>query len=296
MEITFLGTSSMVPTKDRNQIGVLLSYGSEGILFDCGEGIQRQIKLAGEKITKVTKILISHWHGDHVLGLPGLIQTLSASTFDGTLEIYGPGGTKNRMKKMFETFIFDNQIDIKIKEVKEGLIFENDDFLIKAEKMEHGIPTLGYRFEEKDKRKINISKLKKFKVPQGPLVGKLQSGKSITIDGKKIKPDDVGRIEKGRSIAFVTDTVINKNCSKLAKDVDLLICESTYASKLEEKAEKHNHMTAKDASLLASNSGAKKLALIHFSARYKEIDEIEEEAKTYFDNTVCAYDLMKMRI
>src|SRR3989338_5530690 len=111
MQITFLGTSSMVPTKERNQIGVFLSYGPEGILFDCGEGIQRQFKIADESITKITKILISHWHGDHVLGLPGLIQTLSTSNYERTLEIYGPKGTKMRIKKLFEAFVFDRKIE-----------------------------------------------------------------------------------------------------------------------------------------------------------------------------------------
>ncbi|MBI2652918.1 MBL fold metallo-hydrolase, partial [Candidatus Woesearchaeota archaeon] len=117
MQITFLGTSSMVPTKERNQIAVLLSYGSEGILFDCGEGTQRQFKIAGISLTKVTKILISHWHGDHVLGLPGLIQSLSSMDYSNKLEIYGPNGTKKRMEKMFEAFVFDKRLSFVVKEV-----------------------------------------------------------------------------------------------------------------------------------------------------------------------------------
>ncbi|MBI2657082.1 MBL fold metallo-hydrolase, partial [Candidatus Woesearchaeota archaeon] len=156
MQITFLGTSSMVPTKERNQIAVFLSYGTEGILFDCGEGTQRQFKIAGISLTKVTKILISHWHGDHVLGLPGLMQTLSSLDYTGQLEIYGPEGTKKRMEKMFEAFVFDKRLDFAVKEVKNGHFFENDDFIIEAYQLEHGIETLGYRFIEKDRRKVDM--------------------------------------------------------------------------------------------------------------------------------------------
>src|SRR3989344_1453883 len=154
MQLTFLGTSSMVPTKERNQIAVFLSYDTEGILFDCGEGTQRQFKIAGISLSKVTKILISHWHGDHVLGLPGLMQTLSSTDYTGKLEIYGPIGTKKRIEKMFEAFVFDKRLDFDVKEVKSGVFFENNDFQLEAHQLEHGIEILGYSFVEKDKRKI----------------------------------------------------------------------------------------------------------------------------------------------
>ena len=131
MEITFLGTAAMVPTKDRNHSGFFLDYKDEGILFDCGEGIQRQLRMAGIKPTRVTKILISHWHGDHVLGLPGLIQTLGASEYSGVLEIYGPVGTKERFKAMFDAFVFDRRLDMKIEEIKEEVQEIIDKFLNK---------------------------------------------------------------------------------------------------------------------------------------------------------------------
>jgi len=127
MQILFLGTSSMVPTKERNQSGILISYGSEGILVDCGEGTQRQLKIAGISLAKITKILISHWHGDHVLGLPGLIQSMSAAGYEKKLRIYGPTGTKKFMKKMFEAFLFDRKIDIEVNEVKKGEFHHNHD-------------------------------------------------------------------------------------------------------------------------------------------------------------------------
>ena len=296
MQITFLGTSSMVPTKERNQIAVFLSYGSEGILFDCGEGTQRQFKIAGISLTKVTKILISHWHGDHVLGLPGLMQTLSSLDYNGTLEIYGPEGTKKRIEKMSEAFVFDKRLDFKVNEVKKGIFFENNDFELEAYSLEHGIEIVGYSFIEKDKRKIDMKKVKKFGIPEGPLIGKLQQGKSIEHNNKKINADDVTYIEKGKKLSFITDTVLCDNCYKLAEGADLLICEATYSSKLTDKSEDYGHMTAKHAAQIANKANVKQLVLIHFSARYKNTQELEEDARDVFDNVICAKDFMKIEL
>ncbi len=296
MQITFLGTSSMVPTKERNQVAIFLSYGSEGILFDCGEGTQRQFKIAGISLTKVTKILISHWHSDHVLGLPGLIQSLSAMEYSDVLEIYGPVGTKKRIDKMFEAFVFDRQIKLKISEVKNGLFFENKEFQLEAHPLEHGMDTLGYIFIEKDKRRIDLKKVKKIGIPEGPLLGKLQQGESIQHKGKKIHPDDTTFIENGKKVAYVADTSLCDNCYRIADNADLLICESTYSSKLAVKGEEYGHMTARQAAQVANKSGAKKLVLIHFSARYKNTQELEEDARDIFDNVICANDFMKIEL
>ena len=296
MQITFLGTSSMVPTKERNQIAVFLSYGSQGILFDCGEGTQRQFKIAGISITKVDKVLISHWHGDHVLGLPGLMQSLSSTDYAKTLEIYGPAGTKKRMEKMFEAFVFDKRLSFVVKEIKSGIFFENEDFKIEAYPLEHGIETLGYRFIEKDKRKIDVNKIKKLGIPEGPLLGKLQQGKSIEHNGKKINAEEVTFIEEGKKVAYVTDTVLCDNCYKVAEDADLLISEATYSSKLVGKSEEYGHMTARQSGQIANKANVKQLALIHFSARYKNTQELEEDARDIFDNVICANDFMKIEL
>jgi len=296
MQLTFLGTSSMVPTKERNQIAVFLSYGAEGILFDCGEGTQRQFKITGINLQKVTKILISHWHGDHVLGIPGLMQTLSSTGYEKKLEIYGPEGTKKRMEKMFEAFVFDKRLNFDVHEVKSGKFFENKDFQLEARSLEHGIETLGFRFVEKDKRKVDMKKAKKLEIPEGPLIGKLQQGISIEHNSKKIAPDDVTYLEKGKIVAYVTDTVICDGCYKTAQDADLLICEATYSSKLVDKSEEYGHMTAKQAGQLANKANAKKLVLVHFSARYKNTQEIEEDARDVFDNAICANDFMRIEL
>ncbi|MBU0614700.1 MAG: ribonuclease Z [Nanoarchaeota archaeon] len=296
MEIIFLGTSSMVPTKERNQTAIFMSYKNEGILVDCGEGTQRQFKLAGRSISKITRILISHWHGDHVLGLPGLMQSLAASEYDRKLMIYGPKGSKKRFKAMFEAFVFDKPLDFQIEEVEPGIFFENSEFRIIAYSLVHGIDTLGFRFEEKDRLRIDVKKAKKLGLPDGPLLGQLQENKSITHKGKKILPKDVTYTVEGLKIGIISDTSLCDSCYKIAEGVDVLISEATYTSDLNDKAEEYNHMTAKNAGLIASQANSKKLYLIHLSARYKSTNDILEDAKSVFEESYVAQDLMKIKI
>ena len=296
MEIVFLGTSSMVPTKERNQSSVFLSYGNEGILIDCGEGTQRQLKMAGIPVSKITKILISHWHGDHVLGLPGLMQTMSGSEYHKKLDIYGPQETQKRFEAMFRAFVFDKELNYEIFEIGEGKFFENDEYARESYRLDHHIECLGFVFKEKDKLKIDMKKAAKAGLKEGPLIGKLQQGETVMVNGKNIRPEDAGFVKKGLKIGLIADTLPCSNNFAIAKDADLLVCEATYASKLEEKGEDYYHMTAKQAALVASQADAKKLVLTHFSARYKDVKELEEDARSVFSNTVCAYDLMKIKM
>lgn len=284
----------MVPTKERNQSGVLISHGPEGILIDCGEGIQRQLKIAGIKLTKITKILVSHWHGDHVLGLPGLIQSMSAAGYEKILNIYGPVGTKRFMKKLFEVFIFDRRIKIEVNEVKKGKFFENDEFILEVQPLKHNVETLGYSLIEKDKRKINLKFIKKIKIPEGPLLGKLQDGKSIIWKGRKVDVKKATNIVKGEKITVISDSVPCTGAEILAKNANLLICEATYSSELKNKGEKYWHMTAEQAAELAKRADVEKLVLTHFSARYKESEVLRKDAKKRFSNVVCADDFMKI--
>lgn len=294
MQIVFLGTSSAVPTKERNHSSILLIYRGEGILFDCGENIQRQLRFAGVKPTKITKILISHWHGDHVFGIPGLIYTLGMSEYNKTLRIYGPKGTKKYFTNMINSTADELTIKVEVKEVGEGEFYDGKWYSLEASKLEHKCPTLGFAFVEKNRRRIKVDYIKKLRIPEGPLLGKLQSGKSITFKGKRISPKQATYIVEGKKIAFIADTLPCKGAYDIAKNADLLIAESTYAEKDRDKAEKHKHMTAKDAGMIASRAGVKKLILTHFSKRYKDIHIMEEDARDVFDDAVAAKDLMKI--
>jgi len=296
MIITFLGTGCMVPTKERNTASVLISYKNDNILLDCGEGTQRQLRIAGIKPTKITKILISHWHGDHVLGLPGLVQTLGASEYNGVLQIFGPKGTEQKFKDMLKTFDVELTIEYKVKDISEKQFFENKYFYLEALELDHGIICLGFNFIEKDQRRIITSKINKLGLKQGPLIGQLQLGKSINHNGETIHPDQVSRLEKGKKITYIADTEICDNCIELARDADILISESVYDSSHEDKASEYKHLTAKQAGLIANQANVKKLILTHFSQRYKNTQLIEEDARSVFDNIICAEDFMKIRI
>ncbi len=296
IQLVFLGTTCMVPTADRNHISVFFKYKGEGFLIDCGEGTQRQMKIAKIPPSDIDRILISHWHGDHVLGLPGLIQTLSASEYNKKLKIYGPKGTKEYLSKMFEAFVFDNKIDIEVIEIKNKLLIDEPDYFVEAYPLEHIIDCYGYSFNEKPRRRINLQFVKKLGIPEGPLLGELQKGNDIVFKGKKVKVDDATYIVHGKKIGFIMDTILTKNCFDIAQNADLLVCEAAFTSKLEEKAQERKHMTAAQAALLAQRAGVKKLVLFHFSQRYKDVNEILEDAKQYFENVICANDFMKIKL
>ncbi len=296
IDITFLGTGCMFPTKERNMMGVLLKYKNENILIDCGEGTQRQFRIAGIKPTKITKILITHWHGDHVLGLPGLLQTLSAQEYSGTLELYGPKGTRKYLQQMFNMFQGEIQLDLKIIEITSGKFFETDDFYLEALLLKHGASCLGYSFIEKDKYKILKSKLKKYGLERNPLIKELQLGKNVRWEGKVIKADDVTKLKKGKKVTIVVDTLICENAVKLAKNADLLICESTHEKALKEKACEFKHLTTEYAANIAKKANVKKLVLTHFSQRYKYTKILKKEAKEIFPNVVCAKDFLTLSI
>lgn len=294
MKITFLGTSAMLPTKERNPNAIFISCNNEGILIDCAEGTQRQLRYAGISPTKVTKLLITHWHGDHVLGIPGLMQSLGASNYTKKLEIYGPKGSKNFFKNMMNGLAFKSRIKYELKEIENKKFFENDDFYLEAENVKHSITCLSYNFIEKDKLKINIDYTKKFNLIRHPLLGELQRGKDIVYQGKKIKVKDATIVKKGKKISFILDTYYDKKLVSIAKNADLLICESTWIER--DKLIDKEHLSAKDSSLLAKRAKVKRLILTHFSQRYKNLDEMLKEAKKEFNNVELAQDLMNLEI
>lgn len=295
IKITFLGTGNAIPTKKRNHTAILLNYKNENILIDCGEGTQRQFKLAEISPSKLTKILITHWHGDHVLGLPGLFQTLAMSDYQKTLEIYGPKNTSYFLSLLQKIYNF--KIQIKEKEIHSGKFFENNDFYLETSPMSHGTPTLAFSFVIKDKLRLDRKKLQKLKLPNSPLLKQLQQGKDITINNKKIKSSQVSYLEKGRKITFILDTLPNENAVKIANASDLLICEGSFSKEDEAQAKEHSHLTTEQAATIAKKAKVKKLILTHISQRYEyNIKIIENEAKKVFKNVSLAKDFNVIEI
>ncbi|MBS3147122.1 ribonuclease Z [Candidatus Woesearchaeota archaeon] len=291
-EIIFLGTSCMLPTKNRNAFSILLRYNQENILIDCGEGTQRQLRQLDISPTKITRVFLSHLHGDHILGLPGLIQTFVASAPEKELIIYGPRKTKLLMDYLLNLFVSDkNRVRIKIKEIESGKIFENNEFEINCAKLEHSITCIGYSLIQKDVRKINIDYLKKFGLKENPLLGDLQKGKSITFKDHKITPKQATYLKEGKKITFILDTKYCKSAINLAQNSDILICESTFTKAYKDKAHEFKHLIAEDAAKIAKLSKSKELILTHFSQRYKTSEEFYKEAKKIFKNVKCVNDL-----
>lgn len=292
IKINFLGTSAQIPTEKRNHTGILISYNSESILIDCGEGIQRQFRIAKINPGKITKILITHWHADHVLGIPGILSTLALSGYNKTLEIYGPKGTKQFMKELLQVFNFQKKYEIKVNEIaNSGVFFENKEFYLESESMQHGIPANAYAFVIKDKIRLDKAKLKKSKMPKGKHLSELQKGKDITLNGKKYRAKDFVYEEKGRKISIILDTLNNPKTEKFAKNSDILICEASFGNDLEEHAKEHMHLTAFQAGHIAKKSVSKKLILTHISQRYENnIKSLLDDAKKNFKNSVVAND------
>ncbi len=291
IKITFLGTADQVPSASRNHTAVLLTYKGENILIDCGEGTQRQFRKAKLNPCKVDKILITHWHGDHIFGLPGFLSTLALSGYNKKLIIYGPKRTEIFVKELLKVFNFERKYEIEVKEVS-GKFFETDEFFLEAKLMEHGIPCNAYCFVKKDQIRIDKEKLKKSKLLSGPLISKLKQGKNISYEGKKYFAKDLTYLEKGKKVSFVFDTRLNKRIVPFVENSDLLICESSYEAELIEQAKEHLHLTSVQAAEIAKKSKSKKLILTHISQRYdKNLNKILDESKAVFKNSELAKDL-----
>jgi ribonuclease Z len=290
----------MVPTKERNVQGIYVEYKGEGILIDCGEGTQRQMNIAGINRNKIRKILLTHWHGDHVSGLIGLLQTISNNENPQKVTLYGPRETRERIAHLLRSVGFEHErLEIDVKEINpQGIeiIYQNEDYIIECAYLDHKMPCLGYSLVEKDKRKINMAKAKKLGLREGPLIGKLQAGHSVSFKGHTIQPDEVSHIQKGKKLTIILDTLPCQNAYELAKEADILIAESAYTSELEEKGLEYKHLTTRDAGLIATTANVKKLIITHFSQRYKTNKELEEEIKTFFQNSQAAYDFMKIKL
>ncbi len=293
IKIVFLGTGSAIPTISRNHTSIFLKYKERNFLIDCGEGTQRQIRKAKLNPGKITDILITHFHGDHVFGLPGLLNTLSKSNYKKTLNIYGPKGSKKMFKKIWD--ITQVNINVKFKEVA-GRFIDNPYFQITAISLEHKIPCNGYLFEEKDRLRIDKGKLSKFKV-KGPKLAKLLGKKNIKINGKVLKWKDLTYLVKGRKVSFILDTKICNNAKKLAKNCDLAIIESSFLGDKVREAKKYKHLTLDQAVSIAKSSNVKELILTHFSQRYEFKEKmLFDKAKKLFKNVRIAKDLMALEV
>lgn len=296
MQILFLGTSGSVPTLKRSLPAIILQCPEEQWMFDCGENTQRQMMQLKVSFHKKMKIFISHMHGDHVLGLPGILQTMSLMDRRKSLEVYGPEGIHDFLACVQEALQFGLTFPIKIFEVAGKIkIIDETEYTVNVVKSNHVTNSLAYSFEEKPRPgKFYPKKALALGVPEGELWSKLQIGEQVKLsDGKTVKPQEVmGPQRPGRKIVYTGDTRPFESFTDFAKGADLIIHDCTFDDSLSEKASEDGHSTPSQAAEQAKAAKAKKLVLTHFSARYHDTNLLLEQAKKIFAETILAEDLL----
>ncbi|WP_446684812.1 ribonuclease Z [Cyanobacterium sp. IPPAS B-1200] len=306
MEVTFLGTSSGVPTRSRNVSSVALRLTQRGEiwLFDCGEGTQHQILRSELKTSQLKKIFVTHMHGDHIFGLMGLLASCGLGAHAENVEVYGPPGLDAYLKacmKYSQTYF---PYGVHFKTVSPGVIYEDDEYIVSTEMLKHRVTAFGYRISEKDKAgKFDVDKAKKMGIPSGPIYGKLKKGETITLeDGRTINGSQLcGPTEIGRKFVYCTDTVFCESAIALSEDADVLIHEATFAHQDAQMAFERMHSTTTMAAQVALAAQVKKLIMTHFSPRYApgntlQLNDLLKEAQAIFPETILAYDFLSYEI
>jgi len=290
-DITILGCSSQQPTRFRNHGAYLVRWNNEGLLFDPGEGTQRQFIFANIAPPVVTRIFISHFHGDHCLGLGSMLMRLNLDKVTHPIHCYYPSSGKKNFDRLRYSCIYHEQITVVEHPVKEAGLVENDGkFKIEAVFLEHGVDNIGWRVTEPDSIKFHKDELAKRGI-FGPSVGILAREGKIKMKETWTDLSQVSHIRRGDSIAYVVDTRICPQAIQIAHGAKILISESTYLDCHRDRAYRHMHMTAIQAAELARDAEVELLILTHFSARYSDLEELGREARTIFPNTVVAEDL-----
>jgi len=302
IEITFLGTGSAIPSLKRNHAGIILEYSSderEVLLFDCGEGTQKQFMKSDTSFMKVDKIFITHWHADHFAGLIPLIQTMNLEGREKELVIYGPESEKF-VSNIVDLGYFGLRFPVKAINVPVAgeditLIDETDEYEVYSTPVHHTVPAVAYLFKEKNMWTIDLEKLKEKGLKRGRWLKDLKKKGVAEYKGKKIKIGEVSNPKEGLKVVYSGDTVPCENIVKISKDADLLIHDSTF---LDEDISR-GHSSSKQSAEIAHKAGVGKLVLNHISRRYvskEDLKELLDSAKAVFPNAVLAKDLMKIRL
>ena len=299
MELIFLGTSAAVPTVFRGLPSVALRFDDgSACLFDCGEGTQRQMMRSGMSFMDVNRILLSHFHCDHHLGLSGLLQTMNMSDRKESVEIIGPEGTAELMGHIKSIGHFSLNFELVVRELCDGEFMDCGKYSIRCIQNNHAKSSLCYAIEEKQRPgRFDLRRAKELGIPEGPLYRKLQGGKSISLDSREIKPEMVmGPSRRGRKVAYSGDTGYLETFADMATGSDVLIHEATFSKNESDEAKSFKHSTASEAARIAERAGVKKLFLTHISARYGRGKDLEAEAKGIFPESEVAEDFMRYEI
>ncbi|MCH9610223.1 MAG: Ribonuclease Z [Chlamydiales bacterium] len=290
-DLTILGSSSQQPTRRRNHGAYLLRWNEEGLLLDPGEGTQRQFIYANIAPPCVTRIFVSHFHGDHCLGLGSMLMRLNLDKVTHPIHCYYPASGKKYFDRLRYGTIYHETINVIEHPVSEaGLVEDDGKFRIEATFLEHGVDNIAWRITEPDRLKFDQKKLHAHEI-RGPKVRELIAKGSVVIDGEKVLLEDVSWVRKGDSVVYVSDTRFCQQAIDIAKDAKILLCESTYMEEHQKLAKKHFHLTAKQAATIAKEADVEKLILTHFSARYLKTAPFVKEAQEVFANVEAAEDM-----
>lgn len=299
LRIIFLGTGGSLPTRNRNPSAVMVNREGELILFDCGEGTQQQMMRAKTGMMNLSSIFVSHFHADHFLGIPGLIQTMSFMGRKDPLLIYGPEGTREFTELFKALGYFTLKYEVRGILLKPGDIVERENYIIRAVKTEHSIPSLGYALIENPRPgRFNREKAIELGIPPGPLFAKLQKGNPVEVNGKLVKPEDVmGDLRPGRTIVYSGDTRPCDTILEVSRTADVLIHDGSFADEMADWAKESKHSTAGEVANLAKDAEVKKLILTHISSRYTDDAEpLLIDSMKIFENVIIAEDLMEIEI
>lgn len=289
-ELVVLGTSSQVPTRYRNHNGYLLLWDGVGLLFDPGEGTQRQMTLTGTSVSSVHHVLVTHFHGDHCLGLPGIIQRISLDRVPHPVHVHFPASGESFFRRLRRASIFVDYSDLHPNPIDtEGVFTTTPAFNLSARRLSHGVDTFGYRLEEPDSVSMQPDKLNALGIT-GRDVGTLRRDEALVVDGRIVRLDEVSVPRPGQKFAFIMDTRPCDAAIALARDADLVVIESTFLDEDAALAAEYGHMTATEAATIAREANAKRLVLSHFSQRYPSSKPFVEQARRVFTNAVAASD------
>jgi ribonuclease Z len=298
LSVTFLGTGGSVPNKFRNLPSVLMRRGPELLLFDCGEGTQKQFLQAKAGTNRKMRIFISHLHGDHMFGLPGMMHSLSFMARTRELEIIGPRGIVQFVRAVNRTVRLYSRFPISVREVSAGRVVNEPEYEVRAAWAKHGIPCLAYAFQEKPKSgKFDPVKARRLGIPEGPLWKRLQNSPVITLKGRRILSRAVvGPPRRGLKLTYAVDTRPCQEVAKLATGSDLLIHDSCFDESAASKARDYGHSTASEAASVAKKGKVHKLALFHISAMYEDPTPLLKEARRVFPHTILPKDMETVHI
>jgi ribonuclease Z len=295
-ELVVLGTASQAPTRTRAHNGYLLRWDGEGMLFDPGEGTQRQFTHAGVSPSAVTRICLTHFHGDHCLGLPGMIMRLALDGGRMPVPIHYPASGEEYFRRLRSASAGQEHVPVEPRPASgHEVVHADPHFTLRCVPLQHRIDTLGWRLQEPDGRRMLPDRLAAFGVA-GPDVGRLQAAGQLELDGRRIRIEDVSEPRRGQVAAIVMDTAWCDGALELADGADLLVCEATFLSADEDLARRWGHLTARQAGRLAAIAGARRLVLTHFSRRYHDLTPFAQEAGEAFDDVVVAHDLDRVPV